>query len=91
MGYGVIASPGFKPKREVVKSGYSGALRQGTLDLSCKANKCSDTETGDLGVLLTHETSPCLYDLNPLRMNAAANINKKIWSYTTCTFVQAVQ
>ncbi len=30
------------------------------LGLSCKANKCSDAGTGDLGVLTTHETSPWL-------------------------------
>ncbi len=28
------------------------------LGLSCKGTKCSDTGTGDLGVLTTHETSP---------------------------------
>ncbi len=32
--------------------------RQAQLGLSCKANKCIDTGTGDLGVLTTHETSP---------------------------------
>ncbi len=32
--------------------------RQAQLGLSCKANKCIDTGTGDLGVLPTRETSP---------------------------------
>ncbi len=49
-----------KTKREDVKSGRSGALKPDRLGLSCKANKCSDTGTGDLGVLTTHETLPCL-------------------------------
>ncbi len=40
------------------KSGFSGALKPDRLGLSCKANKCSDVGTGDLGVLTTHETSP---------------------------------
>ncbi len=35
----------------------SGALKRERLGLSCKANKCSDAGTGDLGVLPTHETS----------------------------------
>ncbi len=38
-----------------MKSGRPGALKPVRLGLSCKANKCSDTRTGDLGVL----TSPC--------------------------------
>ncbi len=38
-----------------VKSGRSGALKPGKLGLSYKANKCSDVETGDLGVLTTHQ------------------------------------
>ncbi len=46
-----------KTKREgvYVKSGRSGAL-----GLSCKASKCSDARTGDLGVLITHETTSML-------------------------------
>ncbi len=36
-----------------------GALKLDRLGLSCKASKCSDAGTGDLGVLTTHETSPC--------------------------------
>ncbi len=47
-----------KTKREGVKSGHSGAFKPDKLGLSCKANKCSDAGTGDLGVLLTHEISP---------------------------------
>ncbi len=31
----------------------------GRLGLSCKANKCSDTGTGGVGVLTTLETLPC--------------------------------
>ncbi len=41
-----------------MKSGRSGALKPGRLGLSCKANKCSDAGTGDLGMLTTHETAP---------------------------------
>ncbi len=33
--------------------------------LSCKANKCSDTGTGDLGVLTTHEASPLVTPAQP--------------------------
>ncbi len=40
-----------------MKSGCSGALKSDRLGLSCKANKCSNAGTGDLGVLTTHETS----------------------------------
>ncbi len=40
-----------------MKSGWSGALKPDRLGLSCKPNKCSETGTGDLGVLPTHETS----------------------------------
>ncbi len=43
-------------------SGCSGALKPDKLGSSCKANKCSDAGTGDLGVLHSHETSPCLGD-----------------------------
>ncbi len=42
-----------------MKSGHYGALKPDRFDLSCEANKCSDTGTEDLGVLTTHETSPC--------------------------------
>ncbi len=35
---------------------------QGKLGLSCKAFKCNGTGTGDLGVLLTQETSSMHYD-----------------------------
>ncbi len=47
-----------------MKSGYSGALAVDRLSLSCKVDKCSDTGTGDLGVLTTHETSPLCSILN---------------------------
>ncbi len=39
-----------------MKSPRSGAIKPGELGLSCKANKCNDAGTGDLGVLPTHET-----------------------------------
>ncbi len=42
----------------LVKSGRSGAHKLDMLGLSCKANKCSDAGTGDLGVLTIHEASP---------------------------------
>ncbi len=45
-------------KREGVKSKHFGAHKLYRLGLSCKANKCSDTGTGDLGVLTAHEISP---------------------------------
>ncbi len=45
-----VVSPGLKPNRRVWR-----AVRLG---LSCKATKCSDAGTGDLGVLTAHETSP---------------------------------
>ncbi len=38
-----------------MKSGLSGALKPDRL--GCNANNCSDTGTGDLGVLTTHETT----------------------------------
>ncbi len=41
-----------------VKSGSAGALKSDRPGLSCKANKCIDNGTGDLGVLATRETSP---------------------------------
>ncbi len=44
-----------------MKNGCSGALKPDRLGLSFKANKCSDAETGDLGVLTTHDTSPCFF------------------------------
>ncbi len=34
-----------------MKSGRSGALEADRLGFSCKATKCSDAGTGDLGVL----------------------------------------
>ncbi len=40
-----------------MKNGYCGALKSGKIGSSCKANKCSDAGTGDLGVLPTHEAS----------------------------------
>ncbi len=40
-----------------MKGGRSGVLKPDRLGLSCKASKCSDTGTRDLGVLTTHETS----------------------------------
>ncbi len=45
-----------KTKREGVKSGCSGTLEPDRLGLSCNVNKCSDTGTGDLGVLPFYET-----------------------------------
>ncbi len=51
-----------KTKREGVKSGRSGAHKPDKLGVSCKVNKCSDAEIGDLGVLPTHEALPCLGD-----------------------------
>ncbi len=42
-----------------MKGGRSGVLKPDRLGLSCKVNKCSDAGTGNLGVLTTHETSPC--------------------------------
>ncbi len=55
---GVVITPlpinWIKTKRgRGVKSGRSGARKQGKLGLSCKANKCSDAGTGDPGVLPT--------------------------------------
>ncbi len=47
-------TPGLKSKTRGVKSGRSSGLKPGRLGLSYKANKCSDTGTGDLGVLPTH-------------------------------------
>ncbi len=41
-----------KTKREGVNSRHFGALKQGKLGWGCKANKCSDAGTGDLGALL---------------------------------------
>ncbi len=43
-----------------MKSGCSGALKPDRLGLTYKANKCSDTGTGDFGVQTTHESSPRL-------------------------------
>ncbi len=45
-----------------MKSVYSCAFKPERLDLSCKANKCRDAGTVDLGELTTHETLPC-FDL----------------------------
>ncbi len=45
-----------------MKTGGSGALKLDKLRLSCKAKKFGDAGTGNLGVLPTHETSPCLGD-----------------------------
>ncbi len=42
-----------------MKSECSGVLKPDRLGLSCKANKCSDARTGDLGIHATHETPPC--------------------------------
>ncbi len=54
-----------------MKSGHSSALKPDRLGLRCKANKCSDAGTGDLGVLRTHETSSFLGD---------AGTSKHLWS-----------
>ncbi len=48
--------------------------RASLLGLSCKANICSDAGTGDLGVLTTHETSPC-FSLS----DAGSSISKWDW------------
>ncbi len=57
-----------------MKSGRSGALKLRKLGLSCKANKCSHTGTGDLGVLTTHEPSPIWsFRFNPPWVNAATS------------------
>ncbi len=42
-----------------MKSGCSGALKLDGFGLNCKANKCSDAGTEDLGLLTIDETSPC--------------------------------
>ncbi len=50
------------------------------LGLSCKANKCSYAGVGDLGVLPTHESSPCncrWYQFNPPWVNAATSASSK--------------
>ncbi len=57
-----------------VKSGRSGTLKLGKLGLSCKANKCGDAGTGDLGVLTTHETLAELLVMP--RVITATSINK---------------
>ncbi len=58
-----------KTKREGgVKSVYSCAFKPERLDLSCKANKCRDAGTVDLGELTTHETLPC-FDLGDAGSN----------------------
>ncbi len=46
-----------KTKTEGVKNVYLEALRPGRLGLRCKANKCREAGTGDLGVLTSRETS----------------------------------
>ncbi len=52
-----------------MKSGRSGALKPGELDLSGEAYKCSDTGAGDFSVPTTNEISPIW--LNPPPVNAA--------------------
>ncbi len=52
-----------------MKSGCSGAHKPGRLGLSCKANKCIDAVTGDLGVLLPtkhHHVSPLVMPTQPV-------------------------
>ncbi len=46
-----------KTERQGVKSGHSSAHKPGKYGLSCKANKCSNAGTGNLGWLLTQEAS----------------------------------
>ncbi len=50
-----------------VKSGRPGALKLDKLDLSCKANKCSDAGAVDLGVLPTkhQHVSPLVMPAQP--------------------------
>ncbi len=43
-----------KTKREGVKNGRSSTDKPSKLGLRCKADKCRDAGTGDLGVLATH-------------------------------------
>ncbi len=38
----------------------SCARKPDKLGLTCKATKCSDAGTGDLGVLTSHDKSPCV-------------------------------
>ncbi len=55
--------------------------------LSCKANKCSDAETGGLGVLATHETSPW-FSLggagSRLSILRARETSHEIFSFKSC-------
>ncbi len=52
--------PWIKAQGEDVNSGRPGAHKPDKIGLSCKANKCSDAGTGDLGVLSIREISPWL-------------------------------
>ncbi len=66
-----------------MKSGRSGAHKPDKLGLSCNANKCSDAGTGDLGVLRTHGTSPCLGDAGstrPAGMPPQVQVSKVIYT-----------
>ncbi len=68
-----------KTKMEGVESGHYNAHRPSKLGLSCKANKCSDAGTGDLGVLTANETSPCLGDAGssrPRLMTSQVQVSK---------------
>ncbi len=55
---------------EGVESGRSGGHKPDKLGLSCKANKCSDVGAGDLGVLPTHDSSPCHIDAGTSKTEA---------------------
>ncbi len=59
-----------RPRRVTWIKTKRGALsnRVCKVGLNCKANKCSDAGTGDLDVLATRETSPCL---DAARVNSA--------------------
>ncbi len=55
-----VASSGLKLKGGGrVKSGRSGAPNPGKFGLSCKANKCNDAGTGDIGVQPTLFPGEC--------------------------------
>ncbi len=67
-----------------MKSERFGALKPGTLGLSCKANKCSDAGTRNLGVLPTRETSPCLDDAAASKSSEGQLRSSGHWPKGTC-------
>ncbi len=52
-------NPASSTSKEGMGSGRSGAHKPAKLCLSCKANKCSDAGTGDLGVLAQPAPGEC--------------------------------